>query len=331
MEKFDHTSSLIELFMRWKPLRKDFLGRALLCSSRVLLNRGQLTAASLSDSMIVASPVGPLGTENFMKAIATLMRALDSALPDRCGYLVYNISVVFWRAAQSFMTQGRWQQLLPAIARISAALTSLNEPDVVWRAQVTLAYVKALQASGRDAEATEALEILYKSVKDFNSETLEKIATLQLTLGVSPELIKKLKRGLPAAGNASIAAALAMLEEAQNLVIKLSNSERKQLLQDAKILLMSQKAAADNAVLYYKKSTSSAAPSSSGDASVYFRHSLLSALVSVGRVALAMGDVSEARSMATEVMRAGDCEAAAVRAEFLLVCAIIYYPFELKG
>ncbi len=70
-------------------------------------------------------------------AIKEVNDALAVALlPDNAGrykFVVFNVSVIFWRIVSPFLRAGRAKEFVSDIVRISDALEALNDSDTTWR------------------------------------------------------------------------------------------------------------------------------------------------------------------------------------------------------
>ena len=87
------------------------------------------------------------------------MRALDIAVAEpRYRFLVYNVSVVFWRVARPLQRPGRFPAILAPMRRVADAIRdALGPDDTEWKARFGLGLAQAYDGADQPDEAISAL------------------------------------------------------------------------------------------------------------------------------------------------------------------------------
>ena len=86
------------------------------------------------------------------------MRALDIAVAEpRYRFLVYNVSVVFWRVARPLQRPGRFPAILAPMRRVADAIRdALGPDDTEWKARFGLGLAQAYDGADQPDEAISA-------------------------------------------------------------------------------------------------------------------------------------------------------------------------------
>ncbi|XP_030628131.1 cilia- and flagella-associated protein 46 [Chanos chanos] len=175
----DIAEDCLRIYLEGNPPANQFLCRAYLC-------QGQLYP-----------PQSTASVEEVEKALMYFLKAIEIVRDKpRYHFLVFNASVLYFRAARPLLRPGQRRYLVSTLSEVVRVLDQVQELDYDWRAQLMLQLVECLVDAGKSKEAACFAKVTSDFIETHKPDLYPKIFALQVRHKLA-DLSKTLKKGNP--------------------------------------------------------------------------------------------------------------------------------------
>ena len=139
----------LQMFLGTDPVPNQFLARAYVAQAEIA---SRLSTGRKGDGL----------TDAVLKSMDYVMRALAlaQASADRYKFLIYNVSVAYWRCSRPLQRKGYFKHVLPSMPQVFDAVKGLPEEDAEWKAMFASVLARAFIAEEQQGRAVEVLNVV---------------------------------------------------------------------------------------------------------------------------------------------------------------------------
>lgn len=136
----------LQMFLGTEPAPNQFLARAYIAQAEIA---SRLSMGRKGDGL----------TDAVLKSLDYVMRALALAQTsaERYKFLIYNVSVAYWRCSRPLQRKGYFKHVLPSMPQVFDSVKGLPEEDAEWKAMFASVLARAFIAEGQEGKAVEVL------------------------------------------------------------------------------------------------------------------------------------------------------------------------------
>jgi len=136
----------LQLFLGTEPVANQFLARAYIAQAEIA---SRLSTGRKGDGL----------TDAVLKSMDYVMRALAlaQASAERYKFLIYNVSVAYWRCSRPLQRKGYFKHVLLSMPQVFDAVKGLPDEDAEWKAMFASVLARAYIAEEQQGKAVEVL------------------------------------------------------------------------------------------------------------------------------------------------------------------------------